>query len=352
MRRMPWLAAALLFLLPDAAGAGPLRRSQDQAPRLAGRLVDHTDNGRVDRRIWAPTLGEKRDLYVYLPPGYDPRRCYPVMLWLHGVAQDERAFVDDGLFDFDAAMACGRLPPMIIAIPDATRTGRPNLIGPHTLWLNSNLGPYEDYLVRDVWGFVKTHYPIRPEREAHVLGGFSGGAAAAYRVAIRHREEFGVVFGISGPLNIRWMDCHGRYFAKFDPSCWGWRTDISRGREPVGRFYGGAVMVRIRGLFYPLFGRQPESLQEMIWNNPIEMLDLYDVRPGELAMFAAYGGRDEFNIDTQTRSFVYHARQRGLCVTVACDPRGRHRLREAEKFLPRVIAWLAPRVAPYSPARE
>ena len=35
----------------------------------------------------------------------------------------------------------------------------------------------------------------------------------------------------------------------------------------------------------------------MAENNPIEMLDSYEVRPGELAMFVGYGGHDEFNID-------------------------------------------------------
>src|SRR5262249_23541207 len=149
------------------------------------------------------------DLNVYLPPGYDPCRRYPVLLWLHGIAQDEQSFVREALEDFDAAIAAGRLPPMIIAIPDGSIRGRPTLVGANPLFLNSWAGNFEDYVVQDVWGFLLRTYPIRPEREAHVIAGLSGGGGAAFRLAIKHRETFGVVFGLMPPLNVRWVDCRG-----------------------------------------------------------------------------------------------------------------------------------------------
>jgi S-formylglutathione hydrolase FrmB len=39
-------------------------------------------------------------------------------------------------------------------------------------------------------------------------------------------------------------------------------------------------------------------------------------------------------------SFLYHARQLGLCVGVAFDPHGRHNWRTARRLLPDVLAWL------------
>jgi S-formylglutathione hydrolase FrmB len=351
MWRTLWIAAVLLPpLAAPPTGAQPLIHNPRRAARrLAGTLVDYTHRHGADRRFWSPILGERRDLYVYLPPGFDPHQSYPVLIWLHGIDEDERTFVGDGLLLLDAAMACGRLPPMIVAIPNGNIAGRGKLFGSRPLWFNSNLGPYEDYVVGDVWGFVRAHYQIRPERQAHVLGGFSSGGAAAYRIAIRYREQFGAAFSVSGPLNIRWVDCHGRYLGNFDPCCWGWRTDVNRGREPIGRFWGGVITVRLRQFVYPLFGRSSESLKDLIVNNPIEMVELYAVQPGELALFAAYGGRDEFNLDAQNESFLYRARQRGLCVDVACDPRGRHRLVDAQKFFPQIIHWLSPLMAPYGP---
>ena len=50
------------------------------------------------------------------------------------------------------------------------------------------------------------------------------------------------------------MDCNGHYLAAFDPDCWGWRTDFSRGREVVGRFYG-VFTIRLKRIFDPLYDR-------------------------------------------------------------------------------------------------
>ncbi len=343
-RARPGLILLVLLLgAPECPGWTP---APNRSPRLAGSLVDYTHHHGGDRRIWSPSLGERRDLYVYLPPGYDPTCRYPVMIWMHGIADDEGTFVGDGLRDFDDAMATGQLPPMIIAMPDGSYTGRPRLLGPRPLYFNSNLGPYEDYIVDDIWSFLLTHYPLRPEREAHILAGYSGGGAGAFRLALKHPEQFGVMVGISPPLNIRWVDCHGRHFGNFDPCCWGWRTEV-REHEVVGRFYYGLVKIRMGSITTPLFGRGPQVIEALSRENPIEMLDRFDVQPGQYQMFVAYGARDQFNIDAQVESFLYLARQRGLHVEVAHDPRGRHLLRNTEHFFPQIIAWLAPLLEPY-----
>src|SRR5262249_28262991 len=160
---------------------------------------------------------------------------------------------------------------------------------------NSKIGAFEDFLVGDVWSFLVAHYPIRPEPEAHVLLGVSMGGGAAFAKAIKYPHLFRVAVGIFPPVNARWVDCHGRYRADFDPDCWGWRTDFRRGHEVVARFYG-VYTVRLRRVVYPLYGRDnDEILRQVIPNNPIEMLDLYDVKPGQIEMYIAYGGRDQFN---------------------------------------------------------
>ncbi len=336
--------------LPAGAHAGVRGPAASPIPaqqHLAGTLVDHTKNHGCDRRIWAAALGEKRDLYVYLPPGFNPSCRYPVMIWLHGIIQDEKTFIDSGLKEIDAEMAAGRMPPTIIAIPDGSELGRFAVFVPQPLWLNSKVGNFEDYVVQDVWGFVQEHYPIRPERQAHVLAGFSGGGAAAYRISIKHRDQFAVAAGVAAPLNFRWIDCHGRYFTHFDPDCWGWRERIL-GHEVVGRFYG-VILIRLGQLIFPLYGRGPQAVEMMARENPIEMLDSHNVCPGELAMFVAYGGKDEFNLGAQIESFLFRAKQRGLCVEVGFDPEGHHNHELAVEFMPRLAGWLLPLLAPYAP---
>jgi S-formylglutathione hydrolase FrmB len=311
---------------------------------LAGQIVDFTNRGGRDRRIWSEALHEPRNLVVYLPPGFDPGQGYPVLVWLHGLGQDERSFLTEVAPRLDAAIAAGRLPPLIAAAPDGNVTGsRQCLIPTHSGFLNTRAGNFEDYLYDDVWGFLLAHFPIRPQREAHILAGVSFGGGGAYHLAIKHRETFGVVAGVFPPLNLRWVDCHCRYRGKFDPSCWGWRTSVSNGHETIARYYG-VIRIPLRKVAYPLFGRGPDAVPELSANNPIEMLDTYDVRPGELEMYVAFGGRDEFNIDAQIESFLYRARQRGLEVTSVYDPHGHHNTRTAREFAPSLICWLAARL--------
>jgi len=192
-------------------------------------------------------------------------------------------------------------------------------------------------------------YPLRSEREAHVLMGISMGGFGAFNLGIKHRDGFGVVVGVCPPLNLRWIGKDGNYHANFKPDNWGWRTEIDSSREIVGRFLGGTVKIRLRDVLAPVFGQEPDAINAISRENPIEMLDRYRLQEGELAMFIAYNGKDEYNIDAQVESFVYLARGRGLTVDGVYDRNGKHLMPDMVKHLPAVFDWLAPRLSPYSP---
>jgi hypothetical protein len=352
VKRAAWLALVVVVLGGPRVQANLLPRlfQLDRLNRkIAGKVVDHTHNHGVDRRIWSQALGEKRDMYVYLPPGFDPCKKYPLAIYLHGFLEAENGFLEDVVKPLDQAIVSGKLPPVIIAAPDGSVHGINCFITVGTFFLNSKLGNFEDFLVNDVYDFVMHNYPIRPEPEAHVLLGVSMGGRAAFADAIKYRDKFKVAVGVFPPLNLRWISCRGRYMDPFDPCCWGWRTDFSRGHEVVGRFYG-VVVVRLRRTVFPLYGRNnPDTLSEVIAANPIELLDLYDVKPGDLEMYVAYAGKDEFNLGAQAESFLYRARERGLEVGVGYEPDGRHNVRTAMKLLPGLLEWLRQRLEPYSP---
>jgi S-formylglutathione hydrolase FrmB len=350
-----WTIAALILL----AGVTPAPAHWHKRPlelnrvnrRLAGQVLDFTNNHGRDHRIWSEALQEKRDLYVYLPPHYDPNLHYPVVFWLHGFAQDEHSFIESVVQPLDEAMVTGVIPPMIVAAPDGSLRGRAGrtFLSPGSFFINSKAGDFEDYLMHDVWDFVFGHFPIRPEREAHVMAGASMGGGAAYHTAFKYRDRVGMAIGFMPPLNTRWEDCHGRYLANFDPECWGWRTDFSRGREPVGRFYG-IITIRLKRVFDPLYDRSdPRSVEQISEENPVEMLTRFDIKPGDLEMCVAYGGKDQFNLDAQAESFLYVAKERGLCVHVCYDPNGKHDLATAQQMFPCVLKWAGPRLWPYAP---
>lgn len=312
---------------------------------LHGRLVDHTNSHGAQRRIWSEALCQRRDMYVYLPPGFNPCCTYPLIIWLHRYHLGEHDFFNGWVQRFDEAIASGCLPPVIIAAPDGSLAGRTTYSRGRggSFYVNSDAGRFEDFIMGDVWSFLHAHYPIRPEREAHFLAGMSMGGFGAFNLGIKYRDRIGAVVGILPPLNLRWLDCHGRYRGNFDPNCWGWREDV-RGYEVLGRFFLGSLTIRARHMIRPLYGMGPESVARFAQENPIELLDLYHVQPGELDMYVGYVGRDEFNIDAQVESFLYRARQLGLDVGVEYNPRGHHFLQAAHRLLPGAIRWLAPRL--------
>jgi hypothetical protein len=347
-----WHSLALSLLAVMSFSPSPAQASKlfNRVPKLAGRfqgqVLDFTNNHGADRRLWSAALNEKRDVYVYLPPGYDPGKRYPFIFWLHGIEQDERGFLETGLPQIDRAMACGKLPPAIIAFPDGSVGGRPGLLSPNSGFLNTRAGAFEDFLFQDVLGFVQANFPIRPERHARVLAGVSIGGGAAFHHGIARHKDFGVAIGVFPPLNLRWTGPHGRYFANFDEARWGWREHYHFGLMPVGKFFG-VVPITWRRLVHPLYGDGSQVIAQMSRDNPIEMLDAYDLKEGDLDMLVAYGGKDEFNIDAQVESFLARARQRRLSVEVLYDPQGRHDAATAVRFIPGVVDWLAVRLEPY-----
>jgi pimeloyl-ACP methyl ester carboxylesterase len=311
---------------------------------LHGQVVDFTHNHGHDQRIWSSALCQKRDLYVYLPPGFDPQRQYPLGIFLHGATQDEQFFLKVVPY-FDKAIACGKLPPFILAAPDGSLQGKPSFHESASFFANTKAGNFEDFIMTDVWDFLMQTFPILPEREAHALVGVSMGGSAAYALAIKHRDKVKIAVGFMPALNIRWVDCHDKYNRPFDPCCWGWRTKLNP-CEVIGRPTPFTPM-RFKTLFDPLIGRGCDAIDVLSSFNPIEVMDQYDLKDGELDLFIGYGGKDEFNIPAQVESFLYRAKERGVNVAVTYDPHGHHNLASGKKLLPPAMDWILPLVQQY-----
>lgn len=308
---------------------------------LHGTLVDYTNNSKIDNRIWSEALSQKRDLYVYLPPNYDANKSYPLLIWLHGFSQDENVFLDYVVKPFDSAIASGKLPPMIIAVPDGNLHKDLKLIPRGSFFINSNAGNFEDYIIKDIIGFITKSYHIRPEREAHSIGGTSMGGAGAYYLGIKHNKFFKNIVGIYPPLNTRYMDQRGSYMGNFNPNFTEFRTDFSNGHMTVGKFLG-FFLVKAKIIQSDLFNiKDPDVAKEFSAVNPIEMLDYYHIENGMLNLYLAYGKNDQFNLDAHAESFLHYAKKKNIYVEVDYNPQGKHDNKTALKFLPNIIDWLS-----------
>ena len=132
----------------------------------------------------------ERDLPVYLPPDYSSTRKqpYPVAVLLCGWGSRGSSMIaKDSAFGlslaerFDQAISEGRLPPVIVAFPDATtRFGGSQYIN------SPSLGYYSDYICDEVCELLdqKYHTFCDPHFRA-VLGHSSGGFGALINATLR-----------------------------------------------------------------------------------------------------------------------------------------------------------------------
>ncbi len=308
--------------------------------KLCGRVVDLTQNHGADRRVYSPILGRPRDLYVYLPPGYDPSVAYPLILFLHGADVDEHDFLDPGdLKELDQLMARGEIPPTVIAAPDGTYEGRNFLTSTHSLWVNGRGGRFEDHVVLEVVPYLLRTYSVRAERQAHGLLGVSAGGYGAMSIALKHRDLFGCVATLAGPLNMRYHNINGKYTEDFDPATYRERSEYDPDMV-IARFYFGLLRRQVRTFLQPVYGDGPGVIARVAHDNPADLLASTNLQPGEVAIYVNYPGRDNYNFDAQAQSFAWLASRRGVVVDLSVDPKGRHNLPYIERAEPPAYLWL------------
>jgi S-formylglutathione hydrolase FrmB len=146
----------------------------------------------------------ERDLFVYLPPGYeDSGRRYPTAYLLHafgGTADrvahpptDEKWWAPPIEDVFDPVFGRMGTAPMIVVIPDGwTRYGC-------SQWVDSPVnGNFDQYVLDDVVGYVDAHHRTIPDPRSRGVFGFSSGGFGAWHLASRNPDDFGAMAMLSG----------------------------------------------------------------------------------------------------------------------------------------------------------
>ena len=345
------IAALIEFAMVSSARAQHLDsdRLARVNHRLSGHVIDYTNNHGTDQRVFSPILGMRRDLYVYLPPGYDPRRGYPFILFFHMANDDERYFVRSNLLPtLESLIAGGEFPPAIVACPDGVYGDAKPFQREHSLFINGVNGRFEDHILQEVIPFLMANYAVRPEREAHALLGVSAGGYGAMSMAIAHHEFFGAVGTLAGALNLRYYNSDETYFENFDPATYRWKTRYVPD-EVIGRLAHGLVRLPARRFMGPVFGDGDVVAVRIADTNPADKLFTTDIEPGQLAIYANYGGRDSFNFDAQAESFAWLAAEKGIDVTLVRDPSGTHSRRYLRRNVRPALIWLGQHIMPPTP---
>jgi len=132
---------------------------------------------------------------VLLPPSFDTQKTqrYPVLYFFHGLGENEQILLNSGGWDLIQDLwDQHKIGEFVIAAPAADRT----------FFINSRDGRvrYEDFLTKEFFPFIESHYRIRAGRRYRGVSGISMGGYGALHLALRHPQLFGSVSAHSPAL--------------------------------------------------------------------------------------------------------------------------------------------------------
>ncbi|HEX4156945.1 MAG TPA: alpha/beta hydrolase-fold protein [Rhizomicrobium sp.] len=192
---------------------------------IAGFLLAATSRAAVQSQLVDATvhspglehnlLGDPADqpVGIYLPEAYqkEPQRRFPVLYFLHGYGDPTPRHATEQMFQdaMDQLIAAGQAQPMIVVLPNGANKYR------GAFYANSSsTGNWDDYIVRDVVGYVDAHYRTINSSAQRGIAGHSMGGYGALTLAFRHPDVFSVVYAMSpcctdlvgdlGPSNPAW----------------------------------------------------------------------------------------------------------------------------------------------------
>ena len=174
------------------------------------------------------SLGTRRRMRVYTPPGYSIARKYPVLYLLHGIGGTDTEWTQSCHANnvIDNLLAEGKIQPMVIVFPDgnssrtvadlnappaprggAAPAGTPasgaGRGGRGGMNMEAWLTPFENDLLKDIIPYIDSHYSVYTDRDHRALAGLSMGGGQTLNIGLVHPETFAFVGGFSSAPDTR-----------------------------------------------------------------------------------------------------------------------------------------------------
>ena len=211
-----FLACAIAFLASDIP-AQVATNVPDPVPGAKPATVEHIKihGTALEGNLEGDAVD--RDAIVFLPPSYekDKKRRYPVVYALHGYSIGAEQWTKEIHVPqtIEGAFAQGA-KEMIVVLPDSKTIYNGSMYSS-----SATTGDFENYIARDVVGYMDAHYRTIPNRTSRGLVGHSMGGYGASRIGMKHPDVFGALYIMSPVLHVS----HGR-----------WRTRPRRSDEGAG----------------------------------------------------------------------------------------------------------------------
>jgi S-formylglutathione hydrolase FrmB len=200
-----FLSLALAFVLPCSMA---LAQSQIVDVTIHSTGLEHN------------LLGDSADqpVSIYLPDAYaqEPERRFPVLYFLHGYGGEPNTHANAERLRgaMDKGIAAGTVKPMIVVLPNGSNKYHGSFYAN-----SSTTGNWDDFIVKDVVGYVDNHYRTLAFAERRGLAGHSMGGFGALTLGFRHPDVFSSIYALSpcctdlvgdmGPSRPEWVGAAG-----------------------------------------------------------------------------------------------------------------------------------------------
>ncbi|MEN0055831.1 MAG: alpha/beta hydrolase-fold protein [Mucilaginibacter sp.] len=164
---------------------------------LSAGTVFAQPKGKVieEQNIKSDILGHNVKYAIYLPADYETsNRSYPVVYLLHGFGDDHTGWLEFGEINryADKAIAEGKIPPMIIVMPDAQISW----------YINSFDGKqkYEDFFFKEFMPDIEHEFRIKASKKYRGVAGLSMGGFGTLVYSLKHPELFSAAAALSAAV--------------------------------------------------------------------------------------------------------------------------------------------------------
>jgi enterochelin esterase-like enzyme len=150
------------------------------------------------------SVGTKRKMLVYTPPGYSTQRKYPVLYLLHGIGGDETEWQRFATPDviLDNLLADQKTVPMIVVMPNGRAEANDRAEG--NIYSHAPaFAAFEQDLLKDVIPAIEARYSVQTDREHRGLAGLSMGGGQSLNFGLEHLDTFAWVGAFSAAPNTK-----------------------------------------------------------------------------------------------------------------------------------------------------
>jgi S-formylglutathione hydrolase FrmB len=196
--RFATVGIAAVLAMVSRTGSAAAQMKTAAPPPVPGAAAVQVERITVHGRSLEGNLegdSPDRHVIVYLPPSYakDGSRRYPVLYALHGFWIDNEQWSVEihTPQTIEGAFATGTREMIVVMADAKTRYSG-------SMYSNSvTTGNWEDFIARDLVGYVDSHYRTIARRESRGIAGHSMGGYGTVRIAMKHPDVFSVMYAMS-----------------------------------------------------------------------------------------------------------------------------------------------------------